>query len=143
MTDAGRPASRPLPVTSELPPRLAMSRPDAGPHRFDGVWWPRSHDLGHGLPGLLSVLEDRWPGITRVTVSRAMWRIRPRTLLLNGRVVHINRSAATPRPNTICLLSYGVGRCDLLVVAPGTTPARARDIMDDVAAADEMRQVAS
>jgi hypothetical protein len=53
-------------------------------------------------------------------------------MLLGGRVVHIKRSAAAPRPNTICLLSYGVGRCDLLVVPPGTQPAAAHRVMHEV-----------
>jgi Family of unknown function (DUF5994) len=103
-----------------LPTRLILKERNTGPHRVDGSWWPRSHDLGKELPSLIAALEKRWPGITRVTVSRAMWRIRPEHVALGDRVVRINRSDAVPQPNTICLLSYGVGRCDLLVVPPGS-----------------------
>lgn len=113
------------PATPTIPypgPPARLTLLPTGPHRLDGTWWPRSHDLGRELPALLAALEERWPGITRVTVSRSMWRARPESLLVGGRVVHINRSAALPRPHTICLLSYGVGRCDLLVVSPGSVP---------------------
>jgi hypothetical protein len=50
-------------------------------------------------------------------------------VVVGGREVHINRLRASPGPETICLLSYGVGRCDLLVTARGSetrTDAAAR-----------------
>lgn len=103
----------------DLPARVILRPADDGPHRFDGTWWPRSHDLSRELPALIAALEHRWPGITRVTVSRPMWRIRPDSVTVSGREVRINRSVAVPHPHTICLLSYGVGRCDLLVTPPG------------------------
>lgn len=105
--------------TRGLPARLALRSPGTGPHRMDGTWWPRSHDLGRELPALIAALEEHWPRITKVTVSRVMWRIRPEALSLGDRAVHINRSDATPHPPTISLLSDGVGRCDLLVIPPG------------------------
>lgn len=106
--------------SDDLPARVTLRPADGGPHRFDGTWWPRSHDLSRELPALIAALEHRWPGITRVTVSRTMWRIRPDSVTVGDREVHINPSVAVPRPHTICLLSYGVGRCDLLITAPGT-----------------------
>lgn len=123
----------------EEPVRVRLVRRDLGPHWLDGVWWPRSHDLGMALPGLLAALDERWPGISRITVSGPMWRIGPQELRLGGRNIHITRSTATPRPNTICLLSYGVGRCDLLVVPPGATPDEACRLMDSVVASDGAR----
>lgn len=108
-----------------LPARVVLRPPGGGPQRLDGTWWPRSHDLSRELPGLIAALEHRWPGITRVTVSRTMWRVRPDSVTVGDREVHINRSAAIPHPHTICLLSYGVGRCDLLVAPPGTQAAPA------------------
>ncbi|WP_329369425.1 DUF5994 family protein [Streptomyces sp. NBC_00669] len=115
---------------AEQPVRLALTGSAAGPQRLDGVWWPRSHDLGDCLPSLLAALEERWPGIGRVTVSRSMWRHRPESLELpDGRTVHITRSPADPDRHTIRLVSYGVGRCDLLVVPPGTAPDEARRLM--------------
>jgi hypothetical protein len=109
----------------DLPARVALRSPGGGPQRLDGTWWPRSHDLSRELPALIAALEHRWPRITRVTVSRTMWRIRPDSVTVGDREVHINRSAAIPHPHTICLLSYGVGRCDLLVAPPGTQAAPA------------------
>jgi hypothetical protein len=120
----------PRDAAREQPVRLALSGALNGPQRLDGAWWPRSHDLGECLPGLLAALEERWPGITRVTVSRAMWRHRPESVRLpDGRTVHITRSPAAPDRHTIRLVSYGVGRCDLLVVPPGASPEEARRLM--------------
>ncbi|MGK5532456.1 DUF5994 family protein [Streptomyces sp. URMC 129] len=124
VTEYLAPPSPPPPPADDLPARLTLLPPGTGPHRLDGTWWPRSHDLGRELPALLAALEEHWPGITRVTVSRSMWRVRPDSLSLGDRAVHINRSEATPTPHTVCLLSYGVGRCDLLVIPPGA-PASA------------------
>ena len=109
----------------DLPARVTLLPPECGPHRLDGTWWPRSHDLSRELPALIAALVHRWPGITRVTVSCTMWRIRPDSVRVGDREVHINRSAAIPNPHTICLLSYGVGRCDLLVTPPGAQAAPA------------------
>lgn len=102
-----------------LPARIALRPPDDSLHRIDGTWWPRSYDLSRELPALITALEPRWPGITRVTVSRMMWRIRPDSLTVGDREVHINRSVTIPYPHMICLLAYGVGRCDLLVAPAG------------------------
>jgi hypothetical protein len=117
----------------EPPARLTLIPADTGPQRLDGTWWPRSHDLTRELPGLLSALEARWPHITRITVSRSLWRVGPSRLLLNGRVLHINRSDVAPSPNAICLLSYGVGRCDLLVVPPGSPNRNGLQLMSPAA----------
>jgi hypothetical protein len=108
--------------TREFPARLEMLPARTGPHRVDGTWWPRSADLGRELTGLVAALEDRWPGITRVTVSGDRWLPGPESVVVGGREVHVNRLRASPEPGTICLLSYGVGRCDLLVAAPGSEP---------------------
>jgi uncharacterized protein DUF5994 len=116
---------RPPSGPEDLPARVTLRSPDGEPQPLDGTWWPRSHDLGRELPALIAALEPRWPGITRVTVSRTMWRIRPDSVTVGDREVHINRSGATPHPHTICLLSYGVGRCDLLVAPPGGPAAPA------------------
>lgn len=118
--------------TSDPPVRLTLAPPGAGPYRLDGAWWPRSHDLARELPRLLAALEQRWPRITRITVSRSMWRTGPRQLILADRVLHINRSDVTHRPSAICLLSYGVGRCDLLVVPPGATPSEGHRLLSAV-----------
>lgn len=109
--------------------RLALLPSGTGPHRLDGAWWPRSHSLARELPGLLEALELRWPRITRVTVSRSMWRTGPGLLHLPDRVLHVNRSDVAHSPSAICLLSYGVGRCDLLVVPPGASASEGARLM--------------
>ncbi|MET7764363.1 DUF5994 family protein [Streptomyces sp. NPDC005393] len=116
-------------TTTPLPTRLSLVRPEAGPHWIDGAWWPHSRDLTDELPILLASLNHRWGRITRVTVHTEMWPACPRRMPFTDRVVHINRSGADGSRHKICLLSYGVGRCDLLVVAPDTPPAEARRLM--------------
>ncbi|MFE2425772.1 DUF5994 family protein [Streptomyces sp. NPDC059373] len=116
--------------------RLNLLPAGAGPHRLDGAWWPHSHDLARELPALLAALDDRWPEITRITVSRSLWRTSPRRLRLPDRVLHINRSDVIHNPSAVCLLSYGVGRCDLLVVPPGASPTEGERLMAAVAGDD-------
>lgn len=104
--------------------RLALLPARTEPPWCDGTWWPRSHDLGRELPALIHSLEERWPGITRVTVIRAMWRIRPEALALDDdRTVHIDRCDVAPHPHTVRLRS-DEGSCDLLVIPPGPGWAR-------------------
>jgi hypothetical protein len=127
MNDAeGAAAPHPGP---EAPARLALLPPGSGPRLVDGAWWPRSYDLGRELPGLLTALEKRWPRITRVTVDRSTWRARSGVLVLGDRELHISGSESGPGTHTICLLSYGVGRCDLLVIPPATPPDEAHRLM--------------
>ncbi|MGW1881528.1 DUF5994 family protein [Streptomyces sp. NPDC001970] len=120
-----------------LPIRLELLPPGAGPYRLDGAWWPRSHDLARELPDLLAALDERWPHVSRITVSRPLWRTGLGRLTLADRTVHINRSDAGESPSAIRLLSYGVGRCDLLVVPPGATPAEADRLMSSATTHDE------
>ncbi|WP_405719616.1 DUF5994 family protein [Streptomyces sp. NBC_01537] len=130
-------------MTGALPTRLELLPVGTGPHRLDGAWWPRSHSLVNELPGLLAALEERWPRITRVTVSRSMWRTGPGLLHLGDHTVHITRSDVAHSPSAICLLSYGVGRCDLLVVAPGASAEEGERLMSAGPAPALTAQVAS
>ena len=119
--------------------RLALAPIGTGPRRLDGAWWPRSHDLGRELPSLLAALEHRWPHISRITVSRSLWRTGPAALLLGERVLRINRSDAAH--SMICLLSYGIGRCDLLVVPPGTSGHEGRRLLNAASTVDTAHAV--
>ncbi|MEU2851547.1 DUF5994 family protein [Streptomyces syringium] len=114
-----------------LAARLTLAGPAPGLRRTDGAWWPRSHDLGDELPALLIALNARWGRITRVTVDSGMWPVGPRRMTLAGRVVHLSRCGTVAGRHRICLLSYGIGRCDLLVVPPESPPDEARHLMDE------------
>jgi Family of unknown function (DUF5994) len=107
------------PQACGLPARLELRPARTGPHLLDGEWRPRSADLGLELPPLVAALEDRWPGITRVTVSGPQWLRHPASVMAGGNEVHIRRLRSSRTPPTICLLSYGVGRCDLLITFAG------------------------
>jgi hypothetical protein len=119
----------PSPRQEAPPVRLSLIRPDTGPHQIDGAWWPRSRDLTEELPPLLTALNHRWGCITRVTADSSMWLASPRRIALADRVVHLNWSSAGGRRRTICLLSLGIGRVDLLVIPPGTAATAAQRLM--------------
>jgi hypothetical protein len=59
MTATGHTTAPPL--NPGLPARLALLPPGTGLHRIDGAWWPRSHDLGRELPGLLAAWRSAGP----------------------------------------------------------------------------------
>ncbi len=119
---------RPYPVPPP-PARVTLAPEVLGPHRVDGAWWPRTRDLHRELPPLLRALESRWGAITRVTVHTDMWRPGQRAIPLIDRTVHVAFSDHAANRHTICMLSHGVGRCDLLVVPPSTTPAEAEMLL--------------
>jgi hypothetical protein len=133
------------PVTDEIPgasngtPPLRLSLVPAGsaPTRIDGAWWPYSRDLTAELPALTAVLDERWDRITRITVNPTHWPVIPRKVQVNGHVVKVGWFKQEQDPHQLMLLSYRVGRWDLLVIPPQTPMATAAWLM--AAAADPLR----
>ncbi|MER5960960.1 DUF5994 family protein [Streptomyces sp. NPDC002057] len=119
MTSAPAP---PLAARLSLTPRTAPSGP------LDGGWWPRSRVLEAELPALCAALEGRYGRITRVTVNPARWPVVPHKVPVTGHTLHVGWFAEQD-PDTMILLSYAVGRCDLLVIPPETQPAAAARLM--------------
>ncbi|WTP62487.1 DUF5994 family protein [Streptomyces phaeochromogenes] len=121
------------------PPSLRMSLAPAGsaPALLDGAWWPRSRDLGAELPALTAVLDSLWGRITRVTVNPAHWPTVPRKVPVAGHVVKVGSFMAQQDPHQMLLLSYRVGRWDLLVIPPQTNPVAAAWLL--AAASDPIR----
>ncbi len=128
-TSEGRPASS--------PPRLALAPVGSAPALLDGAWWPRSRDLFAELPALAAVLDPLWGRITRITVNPAQWPAVPRKVPVAGHVVKAGCFRDEQDPHELLLLSYHVGRWNLLVVPPGTDPVRAAWLM--AAASDPRR----
>ncbi|MFF3706436.1 DUF5994 family protein [Streptomyces phaeochromogenes] len=121
------------------PPPLRMSLAPSGsaPALLDGAWWPRSRDLGAELPSLTAVLDSLWGRITRVTVNPAHWPTVPRKVPVAGHVVKVGSFMAQQDPHQMLLLSYRVGRWDLLVIPPQTNPVAAAWLL--AAASDPLR----
>jgi len=121
------------------PPSLRMSLAPSGsaPALLDGAWWPRSRDLGTELPSLTAVLDSLWGRITRVTVNPAHWPTVPRKVPVAGHVVKVGSFMAQQDPHQMLLLSYRVGRWDLLVIPPRTNPVWAAWLL--AAASDPLR----
>lgn len=91
-----------------------------GPGPLDGAWWPRSRDLTLEVPPLIAALEPVWGRVTRVTVNPMHWPVIPKKVQLPDRVVRVGWFGPEQDPNKLLLLSYRIGRWDLLVIPPQT-----------------------
>ncbi|MFI1047166.1 DUF5994 family protein [Streptomyces griseoruber] len=118
----------PSPPTSS-PLRLSLAPVGPAPALLDGAWWPRSRDLGAELPILTAVLDPLWGRITRVTVNPTHWPVIPRKVPVAGHVVNVGWFLPEQDPHELLLLSYHVGRWNLLVVPPETSPVQAAWLM--------------
>ncbi|MEU0728512.1 DUF5994 family protein [Streptomyces sp. NPDC006140] len=114
---------------SPAPLRLSLAPAGSAPALLDGAWWPRSRDLEAELPSLTAVLDPLWGRITRVTVNPAQWPVIPRKAPVAGHVVNVGWFRDEQDPHELLLLSYHVGRWNLLVVPPQTTPDSAAWLM--------------
>lgn len=111
-----------------LPARLSLTPQTTLAGRLDGAWWPRSRDLTAELPLLADALEEPWGRVTRVTVNPTRWPLVPHTVPAGGHTLHVGWFTEQ-HPDTLILLSYTVGRWDLLVIPPETEPASAARLM--------------
>lgn len=109
--------------------RLSLTPMGSAPGQLDGAWWPRSRDLLREIPALTDVLDARWGRITRVTVNPAHWPVIPRKVPVTGHTVHVGWFADEQDPHKLILLSYTVGRLDLLVIPPEAQPSAAARLM--------------
>lgn len=117
--------------------RLSLAPAGSAPALLDGAWWPRCRDLGAELPSLTAVLDPLWGRITRVTVNPTHWPVVPRKVPVAGHVVNVGWFLNEQDPHELLLLSYHMGRWNLLVVPPQTTPVSAAWLM--AAASDPLR----
>jgi hypothetical protein len=114
--------ARPLSARLSLTPKTTL----AG--LLDGAWWPRSRDLAAELPALADALEGQYGRITRVTVNPTRWPVVPHKVAVTGHTLHVGWFTEQD-PDKIILLSYTVGRRDLLVIPPEAEPAAAARLM--------------
>ncbi|MFF7965491.1 DUF5994 family protein [Streptomyces sp. NPDC007903] len=112
-----------------VPARLSLAPTGSAPGLLDGAWWPRSRDLLREIPTLTDALDACWGRITHVTVNPTHWPVIPRKVPVTGHTVRVGWFAAEQDPNKVILLSYTVGRLDLLVIPPETDPAAAARLM--------------
>ncbi|MEU9122495.1 DUF5994 family protein [Streptomyces sp. NPDC048506] len=133
------------PADLARPPHHApppVARLTIAPHtdtvrRIDGVWWPHSADLLAELPELLTALPFDWPRITHATVNGAAWPALPAHILVAGHVVRLRRTTGRAGQDTVCLVSPGNGRWDLMIIPPGTPEPEAVRIMAEMARSGE------
>jgi hypothetical protein len=108
--------------------RLALTPNTSMAGLLDGAWWPCSRDLATELPPLVEALRDRYGRVTRITANPAPWPVALRKVPVGGYAVHVGWFTEQA-PDTMILLSYDLGRCDLLVVPPETEPSAAARLM--------------
>ncbi|MFE9633348.1 DUF5994 family protein [Streptomyces sp. NPDC006463] len=113
---------------AELPARVSLTPKTTLAGQLDGAWWPYSRDLGAELPPLAAALAEPWGHVTRVTVNPIRWPVVPHTVTVDGRKLHVGWFTEQD-PDKLILLSYTVGRWDLLVIPPETAPAAAARLM--------------
>ncbi|MEU7189746.1 DUF5994 family protein [Streptomyces sp. NPDC039022] len=130
ITERAPPATRAVSPSGHPPARLSLKPSGPRTGLLDGAWWPRSRDLGRELPTLTGQLEPLWGRITRVTVNPTHWPVVPRKIPANGRVIKVGWFTDEQDPHQLLLLSYRVGRWDLLIVPPETGAAAAARLMD-------------
>lgn len=109
--------------------RLSLAPVGPAPALLDGAWWPRSRDLAAELPFLTAVLDPLWGRITRITVNPTHWPVVPRKVPVAGHVVKVGWFLPEQDPHELLLLSYHLGRWNLLVVPPRTPPVQAAWLM--------------
>ncbi|KUN33065.1 hypothetical protein AQJ30_35910 [Streptomyces longwoodensis] len=122
-----------------VPPAVRLrlgTRPGHGDavRRIDGAWWPRSYDLTAELPALLAALPPGWGNVTSVLVNGAMWSLSDDGAPVGGQQVHLRRAEASRAEDTVCLVTPGRGRWDLVVVPPAATAEEAERLMETAAA---------
>ena len=122
-------ADRLSPSPSGSPLRLALAPSGSTPPLLDGAWWPRSRDLAAELPLLAAVLDPLWGRITRITVNPTHWPTVPRKVSVAGHVVKVGWFRLEQDEHELLLLSYHVGRWNLLVIPPSTPPGTAAWLM--------------
>ncbi|MFE1830387.1 DUF5994 family protein [Streptomyces yangpuensis] len=118
----------PRDLATELPARLSLTPKTTLAGQLDGAWWPYSRDLTAELPPLAAALDEAWGRITRVTVNPARWPVVPHAVHTAGRTLHVGWFTEQD-PDKLILLSYTVGRWDLLVIPPETERAAAARLM--------------
>ncbi|ATW49978.1 DUF5994 family protein [Streptomyces peucetius] len=115
-------------LAQEFSARLSLTPQTTLAGRLDGAWWPYSRDLDIELPPLAAALDEAWGRITRVTVNPTRWPVIPREVPVAGHTVHVGWFTEQD-PDKLILLSWTVGRWDLLVIPPETEPAAASRLM--------------
>ncbi|MFH9957881.1 DUF5994 family protein [Streptomyces roseolus] len=108
--------------------RLALTPNTTMAGLLDGAWWPYSRDLAAELPALADALHGRFGRVTRIAANPAPWPVAPYKVPVGERLVHVGWFV-DQAPDTMILLSYSLGRCDLLVIPPETEPAAAARLM--------------
>ena len=109
--------------------RLALKPEGAPAGLLDGAWWPRSRNLLRELPALTDVLDPLWGRITRISVNPERWPVVPRMVPVTGHSVKVGWFRAEQDPHKLLLVSYRVGRWDLLVIPPEASAATAARLM--------------
>jgi hypothetical protein len=120
--------------TPKIRPRLRLKPKAPATGYVDGAWWPRSDDLSHELPDLLTVLSVRLGAVKRVIFNLGDWATAPSEFEVSGAPVRLGGSTGQP-VDTIQVVG-DKSRLILLVIPPGSEQSRAHDAMMSAATPD-------
>ncbi|MCM3884436.1 DUF5994 family protein [Frankia sp. R82] len=129
------PAAQFSPMGNETRLSLARTTPGQALPRYDGSWWPRSLNLAAELPELLAALARAGRTVARMSVNGDAWTDIPTRFARPGLPPLRVSWYRTLDPRVVTLGAGTRPWIDLLVIAPGTSPARAREVLRRAAAA--------
>lgn len=125
-TDPTAPATGP-------PSRLALSR-HLGVDASDGVWWPRTTDLGIEVPLLDVAVQERVHArIARIGYERGPWDDAPSRVHTPLGITHLGWFEHSRYPDHIMLSLSNYQRLVLTVLPPGTDGDAARATLESAA----------
>ncbi|MET9395068.1 DUF5994 family protein [Streptomyces sp. NPDC006624] len=115
---------------------LRLETTDSREGVLDGAWWPRSRDFAVELPALLTALVDHLGPVTRVGLDSAAWEGLPTRIVVDDRVVHVDRFPVGD--GTVLITRGDQDVFSLLVVPPDAAPEAAHAAMAQAVRADNV-----
>ena len=127
-----------LPVPPPLTDRFAWHVRDSAqrqrdPHGLDGVWWPESRELSDELGMLFAAWPPAAGRIMRVMYSPPDWADRPKVVQVPGRRVKVDGFPGDDT-RTLVVTVMDWSRLRIRIVPPSTSPAAARELLDEIGA---------
>jgi hypothetical protein len=143
MLDVSPPPSPEVTVVGPATPLRMILRATSKSAGFvDGAWWPRSSDLAHELPALVTEAAALGYAVHRVTYSLAGWSPAPRRMTISGRLVKLGGYRTQGNASVALVDQSGWKRLVLVVVPPDASPSVADRAMRMAADPADMHRAA-
>ncbi|WAC89346.1 DUF5994 family protein [Mycobacterium sp. Aquia_213] len=118
------------------PARLTLCERDLTQAAVDGVWWPKSLDLGVELPDLVTVF-NLWLGrVRRVVYDPSAWLPAPSRVIRRNEMVSLDPYRMV-FSDTIYLKGARSRDAVLFVLSPSSADHEAKHLLGEVAASEK------